>query len=250
MNDDVSSRFRAIWVGLLALLSFGILSAVVVCMTSKDAGGVDPVTAERAKLRTAALDEVRSAQSELVDTAAKDDAAGTVRLPVDDAAKLVLPQLQSKKAASSSAVVPGSPTQIKQSQQAAPAPKAEAGPVEEKKPAPAPAPAPKPETKPATPAPKPEAEPTTPAPAPAAKPTTPAPTPKPTEPKPAPKPAADKLATPKPVPAPAPTPKPATEKPATPTPKPAAPKPATPTPAPAKPAPKPAAPAPSPAPAN
>ena len=84
------------------------------------------MTELRAKKRLATAAEVQVAQEELVSKAAKDDAAGTVRLPVDEAAKLVAPQLQSKKAEPSAAVVLGSPTQLKQSQQVTPAPKPEA----------------------------------------------------------------------------------------------------------------------------
>jgi len=168
-QDDVSSRFRAIWVGLLALLSFGILTSFVVCKTAKDPAAVDPVTIERAKVRAEKLAEVRAAQEPLVDAAAfVDEAAGIVRLPATAAADLVLPSLQAKKPAATQAVVPGSPTQIEQSAAPAPGAAEEAKPAAEEKAAPEKAAAEKPAAaKPA--AAKPAAEP-------AAKPAVPAPT--------------------------------------------------------------------------
>ena len=219
-QDDVSSRFRAIWVGLLALLSFGILTSFVVCKTAKDPDSADPVTEARAKARLEKLAEVRAVQEPLVNSADfVDEAAGTVRLPATAAAELVLPTLQAKKPVATQAVVPGSPTQIKQSAAPAPAeaPTEKAAPAaEEKTAAPKPAsPAPAAEEKPAAPkpaAPQPAVEkPATAKPEPA-KPTAPAPKPAP-KPAPAPEKPAAKPAAPAPTP-PAPAPEVAPAKPA------------------------------------
>lgn len=185
-QDDVSSRFRSYWVGVLSLLSFGILSSFVVCMTATDPAAIDTVTAARAEVRAEKLAEVRAAQAPLVDSAAFiDEAAGTVRLPADASVELVLPQLKTRKAAATQNVVPGSPTQLKQT--AAAAAEAEAAKAEETdKPKPATAPA-----KPAATTPKPEAK-----------------TPAPVEP------SAPKVTKPKPAAEKPATAKPATEKPA------------------------------------
>jgi len=148
-GDSATNRFRAFWAGLLAFVSFGVVLWIALNAASPG-DAVEPGWAERGELRKANLTEVRAAQAAVVS-----------RDSIEKAKKGTLAMLSTKKAAKSDQVVPGSPTFMKQSQEAA-APAAPAPASAEPKAAPAPAPAPttpaeKPAIeKPAAEAPKPE----------------------------------------------------------------------------------------------
>ncbi len=115
-QDYAQSRFTAFWMIVCALAVF----VVVLCFVLKvNSGRMDAaanvVEDERAEERFKTLAAVNAEQRALVEGAAVvDEAKNTVRIPVADGMKLVLPALKNKKPAATKIVVPGSPTSLKQ----------------------------------------------------------------------------------------------------------------------------------------
>ncbi len=120
-ENNAQGRFAARVMIVLVLLAFVIAVSVVLCLSaSKEQKAVNLVEDDRAALRIKELSGLNKAQLDLVTQAGVvDQAKNLVRIPVNEGMKLVLPALKEKKEGPSKILVPGSPTQLKQSQAAA-----------------------------------------------------------------------------------------------------------------------------------
>ncbi|MCB1233813.1 MAG: hypothetical protein KDM91_01925 [Verrucomicrobiae bacterium] len=129
--DCAGRRFRAFWAGILALLSFGCVMWLALGIGTRPSDRLTQAATEVIAARQQNLQEVRAAQAALVDPA-----------KLKASVQSTIAALASKKGAPTQFVVPGSPTFMKQLQEAAAAPQPAPAPAPETKPAPAPAPAP------------------------------------------------------------------------------------------------------------
>lgn len=121
-EDNAQGRFAARVMIVVALLVF--IAAVSFVLWFSNSGvelAENVVEDDRAIERMKELELVNKDQQALVTQAGVvDQAKNLVRIPVKEGMKLVLPILKSKKEGPTKILVPGSPTQLKQSQ-AAPA---------------------------------------------------------------------------------------------------------------------------------
>jgi len=122
-EDNAQSRFAAFWMIVAALAVFVLVLRLVLWASSADEHQVvDVVEDGKVENRMKILADVMKAQGILLnEPAVVDKEKNLVRIPVKDGMRLVLPVLQNKKAGPTKVLVPGSPTQLKQSQVAAPA---------------------------------------------------------------------------------------------------------------------------------
>jgi len=127
-EDNAQSRFAARVMIVIALMVFVISVALVLYFSSSGEKVAENMVEDgRAVGRMKNLAIVVDAQQKLVKEAVVvDQAKNLVRIPVKEGMKLVLPSLKSKKAGATKVLVPGSPTQLKQSQAAGAATKAKA----------------------------------------------------------------------------------------------------------------------------
>ncbi|NOY00614.1 MAG: hypothetical protein GXP30_12905 [Verrucomicrobia bacterium] len=120
-ENNAQGRFAARVMIVLVLLVFVVAVSAVFCLSaSQEREVVNVVEDNRAAARIKELSELNKAQQDLVTQAeVVDQAKNLVRIPVKEGMKLVLPVLKEKKEGPSKILVPGSPTQLKQSQAAA-----------------------------------------------------------------------------------------------------------------------------------
>lgn len=127
-EDNAQGRFAARVMIVIALLVFIAAVSFVLWFSNSGIDRAENMVEDdrangtkEAKGRIEKLAVVNEAQQVLVTQAAVvDQAKNLVRIPVKEGMKLVLPILKSKKEGPTKVLVPGSPTQLKQSQ-AAPA---------------------------------------------------------------------------------------------------------------------------------
>jgi len=108
-EDTATSRFRAWWAGLLAAMSFALLCLLVSSIAGSYFDKPDLLMAdvERAEARIANLEAIESEQVAAISQAAVvDDASNTIKLPVEKALPIVLPNLN-KEVTKSKVPVPG-----------------------------------------------------------------------------------------------------------------------------------------------